>query len=106
MNKKQMVQKILLQTKDKDMLIEKLTFCKFSDEHDFENYFRIEELKESELFCLISFLYHQDCYLMMLDIMNRYREKFVCHDESFLMKLDFSEQFISRIARLESVAES
>lgn len=105
MEKEQILQRLFSQTKeDKEILLEQLVFCKFADEYDFENYFRIGELKESDLFCLISFLYHQDCFLMMLDIMNRYRDRFVSHDESLLRELDFSEQFISRIARLENVA--
>ena len=92
MDKKQILQRYFSQTnEDKSILLEKLAFCGFSDEYDFENYFRIDELEESELFCLISALYHQDCFLMMLDIMNRYRERFVLHDESLLKELDFSE---------------
>lgn len=106
MEKEQMLQQLFSQTnEDKHMLMEKLVFCKFSDEYDFENYFRIAELEESELFCLISFLYHQDCFLMMLDIMNRYRERFISHDESLLKELDFTKQFISRVSRLYSIAE-
>ncbi len=106
MDKEQILQRLFSQTKeDKDILLEQLVFCKFADEYDFENYFRIGKLRESDLFCLISFLYHQDCFLMMLDIMNRYRDRFVSHDESLLRELDFSEQFISRIARLENAAE-
>ncbi len=106
MDKEQILQRLFSQTKeDKDILLEQLVFCKFADEYDFENYFRIGKLRESDLFCLISFLYHQDCFLMMLDIMNRYRDRFVSHDESLLRELDFSEQFISRIARLENAAK-
>ena len=37
---------------------------------------------------------------MMLDIMNRYRDRFVSHDESLLKELDFSEQFMSRIEKI------
>ena len=76
MEKEQILQQLFSQTKeDKDILLEQLVFCKFANEYDFENYFRIGKLKESDLFCLISFLYHQDCFLMMLDIMNRYRDR-------------------------------
>lgn len=100
MEKEQILQQLFSQTKeDKDILLEQLVFCKFANEYDFENYFRIGKLKESDLFCLISFLYHQDCFLMMLDIMNRYRDRFVSHDESLLKELDFSEQFMSRIEK-------
>ena len=106
MEKEQILQQLFSQTKeDKDILLEQLVFCKFANEYDFENYFRIGKLKESDLFCLISFLYHQDCFLMMLDIMNRYRDRFVSHDESLLMELDFSEQFMSRIEKIKGVAE-
>ena len=93
MEKEQILQQLFSQTKeDKDILLEQLVFCKFANEYDFENYFRIGKLKESDLFCLISFLYHQDCFLMMLDIMNRYRDRFV-------------SQFMSRIEKIKGVAE-
>lgn len=63
MEKEQILQQLFSQTKeDKDILLEQLVFCKFANEYDFENYFRIGKLKESDLFCLISFLYHQDCF--------------------------------------------
>ena len=69
MEKEQILQQLFSQTKeDKDILLEQLVFCKFANEYDFENYFRIGKLKESDLFCLISFLYHQDCFLMMLTL--------------------------------------
>ena len=61
MEKEQILQQLFSQTKeDKDILLEQLVFCKFANEYDFENYFRIGKLKESDLFCLISFLYHQE----------------------------------------------
>lgn len=97
------LKKFLSQDEDKDILLEKLVFCQFADKYDFENYFRIKELEEGELFRLISFLYHQDCFLMLLDIMNRYKERFVSHNTSFLKELDFSEQFISRLESFMSV---
>ena len=34
----------------KEMILEKLIFCHFSDEQNFENYFKIDELEERELF--------------------------------------------------------
>ena len=47
MDKKQILQRYFSQTnEDKSILLEKLAFCGFSDEYDFENYFRIDELEE------------------------------------------------------------
>lgn len=106
MKKEQILQQLFSQSnQEKALLLEKLVFCKLSDKYDFENYFRIGELRDSELLCLISFLYHQDCFLMMLDIMDRYRERFVFYDESLLKELDFSEELIARMERLNSLAE-
>lgn len=52
MEKEQILQQLFSQTKeDKDILLEQLVFCKFANEYDFENYFRIGKLKESDLFC-------------------------------------------------------
>lgn len=84
----------------KNMFLEKLVFCQFADEHDFENYFRIGELEESELFCLISFLYHQDCFLMMLEIMNEHKHRFISHSVLNLDEPDIPEQLVSRLKRI------
>lgn len=49
MEKEQILQQLFSQTKeDKDILLEQLVFCKFANEYDFENYFRIGKLKESD----------------------------------------------------------
>ena len=50
-------------------VIGKLAFCKFVDYYNFENYFRIGELNDSELLCLASFLYHKECYLILMDML-------------------------------------
>lgn len=105
MIKEDTLKKFFSQDGDKSLLLEKMVFAKFANDYEFDNYFRIEELEESELFCLISFLYHQDCFLMLMDIMNRYRERFISHDDSFIEELDFTYQFISRLERLEESAK-
>lgn len=101
--KNDVLKKFISQNEDMNILLEKLVFCQFADEHDFANYFRINELEESELFCLIGFLYHQDCFLMMLDIMNRHMERFISHNISLLKEIDISEQFIKRLESFMSV---
>lgn len=103
MDKEQMLERFYLQDDEgKDMLLEKLIFCQFSDEHDFENYFRLDELNEGELFCLISFLYKQDCFLMLFDIMEKYRERLISYDVSTIKEMEFSEEFIERFKRLDN----
>ena len=102
MDKKQRLQRLFSKSKDKNKFLEELIFCEYADERDFENYFRIEELEESELFCLISFLYHQDCFLMMMDIMNQYQNRFLSYNESLFDEIDFSEKLISRLERMEN----
>lgn len=85
----------------KALLLEKLAFCKFADRYDFENYFRIGELKDSELLCLASFLYHHECFLMLMDIMNRYKERFIFADVSLLRGFEPDETLMERMARLD-----
>lgn len=99
--KEDTLNRFLSQDEERCLLLEKLVFAQFADDYDFDNYFRIEELEESELFCLVSFLYDRDCFLMMLDIMNRYKERFVSHDESFIEEIDFTSRYVSRLERLE-----
>lgn len=89
----------------KTMLLEKLTFCKYADCYDFNNYFRIGDLKESELLCLVSFLYHKECFQMLLDIMNRYRERFIFPDTTLLQEFEPDEILMERISRIGILAD-
>ncbi len=85
----------------KALLLEKLAFCKFADRYDFENYFRAGELKDSELLCLAGFLYHHECFLMLMDIMNQYKERFIFADTSLLREFEPDETLLERMARLD-----
>ena len=84
----------------RELLLEKLAFCKFADRYDFENYFRIDELSDSELLCLASFLYQQDCFLMLLEMLERYKEKFVLADSSLLRELEPDDALMERLSRI------
>lgn len=84
----------------RELLLEKLAFCKFADRYDFENYFRIDELNDSELLCLASFLYQQDCFLMLLEMLERYKEKFVLADSSLLRELEPDDALMERLSRI------
>ena len=81
-------------------VIGKLAFCKFADNYDFENYFRIGELSDSELLCLASFLYQQDCFLMLMDMLERHKEKFVLADSSLLRELEPDDALMERLSRI------
>ena len=89
----------------KALLLEKLAFCKFADNYDFENYFRIGELKDSELLCLASFLYHHECFLMLLDIMNHYKERFIFSDTSLLREFEPDDILMERLSRVGALAD-
>ena len=84
----------------RELLLEKLAFCKFADNYDFENYFRIDELSDSELLCLASFLYQQDCFLMLMEMLERYKEKFVLADSSLLRELEPDDALMERLSRI------
>ena len=89
----------------KALLLEKLAFCKFADKYDFENYFRIGELRDSELLCLASFLYHQECFLMLSDMMNRYKERFIFSDTSLLREFELDNTLMERISRIDILTD-
>lgn len=80
--------------------MEKLAFCKFADNYDFENYFKIGELSDSDLLCLASFLYQQDCFLMLMNMMERHKEKFVLADSSLLRELELDDALMERLSRI------
>ena len=84
----------------RELLLEKLAFCKFADKYDFENYFKIGELSDSELLCLSSFLYQQDCFLMLMEMLERYKEKFVLADSSLLRELEPDDALMERLSRI------
>ena len=69
----------------KALLLKKLVFCKFADHYEFENYFSIGELRDRELLGLASFLNHNECFLMLMDIMNHYKERFTSLLQSLKM---------------------
>lgn len=89
----------------KAMLLEKLAFCKYADPCDFENYFRIGALKDSELLYLVSFLVHHNCFQMLAGIMNRYKEKFIFPDTSLLREFEPDDTLVERISRIESLTD-
>ena len=89
----------------KALLLEKLAFCKFADHYDFENYFRIGELKNSELLCLASFLYNHECFLMLMDIMNHYKERFIYEDTSLLREFEPDNTLMERISRIDILTD-
>ncbi len=102
MDKKELRKRYVEQdSRGKALLLEKLAFCKFADRYDFENYFRIGELRDSELLCLASFLYHHECFLMLTDIMNHYKERFIFADTSLLREFEPDEALMERMARLD-----
>ena len=90
----------------KALLLEKLAFCKFADRYDFENYFRIGELKDSELLCLASSLYHHECYLMLLDVMDHHKERFAFADGSLLQELELDDALMERLSRIDVLADA
>ncbi len=89
----------------KALLLEKLAFCKFADHYDFENYFRIGELKNSELLCLASFFYNHECFLMLMDIMNHYKERFIYADTSLLREFEPDNTLMERISRIDILTD-
>ncbi len=62
---------------------------------------RIGELKDSELLCLVSFLYHHECFLMLMDIMKHYKERFIFADTSLLRKFEPDDTLMERISRID-----
>lgn len=103
MKKEELVRKFYMQKEEKELFLEKLIFCNFSEQRDFENYFKVGELEESELFYLISFLYHEDCFFMMLEILNNYKQHFHSAGVFELEEFDFSEKLLKRWERMEKL---
>lgn len=105
MNKKDLknIYKSLEQKEQKILFIEQLILCEYADDYDFNNLFRIEELSESELYALLDFMYHEDCFLTMQRVLNKYKDKLVTLDTSFL---DYSDNlrtdFDARYERLSN----
>ena len=95
-----------LEEPGREKLLEEMIFCCFADDWDFENYFKISQLTEGELDCLISFLYQQDCFLMLADILNKYPESFSVHSRELLNEIDFSDRLSARFPRLDAFAQS
>ena len=81
-------------------VIGKLAFGKFVDYYNFENYFRIGELNDNELLCLASFLYHKECYLILMIMLDRYKKRFVFATSSLLRKFEADGALMKRFSRI------
>lgn len=100
------IKRFLSQDEDQSLLMEKLVFAYFVDDCDIDRYLNIEHLELKELFKLLTVLYSKGCFLMILDIMSRYRERFIFHDVSVLNEFSDDPRFISRLEMLIKHAES
>jgi hypothetical protein len=106
MDKKELLKRYdKLDRMGKALLLEKLAFCKFADRYDFENYFRIGELKDSELLCLASFLYHHECFLMLMDMMSHHKARFIFADTSLLRDFEPDDTLMERLSRVGFLAD-
>lgn len=106
MSKDDAIKTFLSQDEDQSILLEKMVFAYFADDCAIESYLNIENLELSELFTLLTVLYSKECFLMILDIMSRYRERFIFHNVSVLDEFNVNPQFISRLEKLIKHAES
>ena len=106
MSKDDAIKTFLSQDEDQSILLEKMVFAYFADDCAIESYLNIENLELSELFTLLNVLYSKECFLMILDIMSRYRERFIFHNVSVLDEFNVNPQFISRLEKLIKHAES
>ncbi len=105
MSKDDAIKRFLSQDEDQSMLLEKLVFAYFADDCDIDSYINIEHLDLKEMFNLLRVLYSKACFLMILDIMSRYRERFIFHDMSVLDEFGADPRFIPRLEKLIKYAE-
>ncbi|MCI8370848.1 MAG: hypothetical protein HFI75_00340 [Lachnospiraceae bacterium] len=85
---------------DRQLLSEYMIFCQYADTFDFNNYFRLDELTESELMSIFDFLYHEDCFLMMQNLLNKYNRKLFYFEKSFLETTCIRNDFQDRLDKL------
>ena len=81
--------------------IEWITICQYSDNHIFDNLFRLDELSEQEFFDVVEFLYRQECYIVLFMLIARHIKRFQSKDISFIDDIDLIDSFSERLERLK-----
>lgn len=87
-------------TQEKLLLSEYMVFCQYADTFDFNNYFRLDELSECELFSIFDFLYHEDCFLMLQNLLNKYNDKLLYSENAGMNDVELRNDFDARLEKL------
>lgn len=100
---KEQLKEMYLKNSDtmKTDFIEWLVVCQYMNDDDFENLFRIEDLTEQEFFCVVEFLYRQECYILLFMLIARHLKRFKKEDIGFLEEISLRDCFAQRIDRLK-----
>ena len=87
-------------TLERCLYIEYILFCNFAPEKEFNNYFNIKEINDSEFFNLVDFLYNQNCYNLLYRILRDNRERITTNpDINALKNIDFHSGIDKRMER-------
>ena len=62
-------------TFERCLYIEYILFCNFASEKEFNNYFNVKNINDSEFFELIDFLYQHNCYNLLYRLLRDNRER-------------------------------
>lgn len=65
---------------ERTFLAEVYEVCNNLNSDVFGNLFKIGDLSERDFFCIVDFLYHNDCFVLLYQMMASYPERFMCLD--------------------------
>ena len=96
----EMYEQLSTNTFERCLYIEYILFCNFASENEFNNYFRIEEIKDTEFFKLVDFLYNHNCYNLLYRLLRNNRERIISNpDINILKDVNFRSDIDKRMER-------
>lgn len=96
----EMYEQLSVNAFERCLYIEYILFCNFASEIEFNNYFRIEEIEDSEFFKLVDCLYNHNCYNLLYRLLRNNRERIVTNPNINILKdIDFRSDIDKRMER-------
>ncbi len=85
---------------DKQLFQEYITFCNYAPQEDFDNYFRVKEISESDFLSLVDFFYTNYCYNMLFRLFRDNRERLIMLDIESVKEIKIRDDLEQRMERL------
>lgn len=84
---------------ERTFLAEVYEVCNNLSSDVFGNLFKIEDLSEGDFFCIVDFLYYNECFVLLYQLMANYPERFMCLDLFVSGDIEMRDDLEERLER-------